>query len=64
MLELVFAKQLPDGRWPWDFNGTNMDQNAVQFISLPLLLLVTHFRDVLPAQWLQKKMPQLELAGF
>lgn len=44
MLDACFAKQLPDGRFPWTFDSNvSIDGNGVQFFSLPMLRAVVHY---------------------
>jgi len=64
MLERVLAAQWrPSGIWPWTFDGKDLDNNSVQFVSLPLLLSVVHRAEVIGAAALRRWMPQLELAA-
>ena len=63
MLERVLAAQRRSGVWPWTFDGKHLDNNSVQFVSLPLLLSVVHRAAVIGAGTLQRWMPQLQLAA-
>lgn len=63
MLERVLASQRPSGIFPWTFDGKHMDNNAVQFVSLPVLLSVVHFSEALGADTVKGWLPRLELAA-
>ena len=63
MLERVFAAQQPSGIWPWTFDKQHLDNNAVQFVSLPILLCIVHKADALGADTIRRWLPQLELAA-
>ena len=64
MLERVLAAQWrPSGIWPWTFDGKDLDNNSVQFVSLPLLLSIVHHAEVIGASTLRRWAPQLELAA-
>ena len=62
-LDLVFAKQLSDGTFPWQFNeNENVDPNSVQFLSLPLVRLLNEFPQLFTNDWLTNKLPNITLA--
>lgn len=64
MLDTVFSRQLPSGQWPWQFDQDNVtDNNAVQFVSMPLLRCFISAQHLLPADWIKGKMAKLELAA-
>lgn len=59
-LDAVFAAQLGDGRFPWAFgDATCLDNNSVQFTSLPVLLAVIRFGGALGAPALARWRPHL-----
>lgn len=60
----ALAHQLPDGTFPWDFNGTaNLDPNSVEFTSLPLTRLAWHYGSLLPPAFYSEVVPHLARAA-
>ena len=63
MIDACFAKQLPDGQFPWSFDeSTATDANSVQFTALPLLRTLVHYGDRFGAT-MQKWMPNVSMAA-
>ena len=63
MLERALSAQRPSGICPWTFDGKHLDNNAVQFVSLPILLCAVHFGEALGAGTVKGWLPRLELAA-
>ena len=64
MLDACFAKQLPDGRFPWTFDSNvSLDGNGVQFFALPMLRAVVHFGDRLGAAALARWRHNISMAA-
>ena len=65
MVDACFAVQLPSGQFPWNFGEfpAALDNNSVQFTSLPVLRMVAAFGDRIGAATLARWAPKLRLAA-
>ena len=64
MLDACFAKQLPDGRFPWTFDSNvSLDGNGVQFFALPMLRAVVHYGDRFGAATLARWRRNISMAA-
>lgn len=65
-IDAVLAAQLPSGEFPWSFKDGDVctDQNAVQFVTLPLSLAVVHFGAAIGDSTVKRWLPNLRLAAI
>lgn len=64
MLDACFAKQLPDGRFPWTFDSNvSLDGNGVQFFALPMLRTIVHYGDRFGAETLARWRRNITMAA-